>query len=79
MDMEEKTCDCPDPKICQELKMHIRGRLWEIWNNVNIDPSVAEKYRDLWRRQATAGKIPPKEVKPMAEPKRGGDCGCRKS
>ena len=46
------SCSCPDPELCRRLRRHIRGRLWEIWNGINIAADKAEAYRELWRRQA---------------------------
>lgn len=83
---QEPTCNCPDPALCQRLKKHINGRLWEIWNNINIDPKTAQKYRDLWERQAKLPTpkplprkplLPQKGGQPNGEPKRGCNCGRR--
>jgi hypothetical protein len=69
-----ESCTCPDPALCQRLKRHITGRLWEIWNNVNIDPKVAQQYRDLWERQAKTTRTTGGQ--PEGATKSGG-CGCR--
>ncbi len=64
-----ENCNCPNPALCEQLKKHINGRLWEIWNSVNIDPKVAESYRRLWQRQAGM------EEQPVGQSKRGCKCG----
>lgn len=71
-----EVCSCPNPALCVELKRHMRGRAWEIWNNINVDPIVAEKYRSTWKKQAkiltkSAVKAPPK-----TESKK--PCNCKK-
>jgi hypothetical protein len=48
----EAVCTCPDPALCARLRKHIKGRLWRIWNGIDIDPTEAMKYRILWTRQA---------------------------
>lgn len=58
-------CNCPDPALCAELKTHIAGRLWEIWNGINIDPEKAEKYRAMWRREAKG--LPALQNKPRID------------
>ncbi len=73
--MEEPLCACPDPTLCKRLNKHINGRLWEIWTGVNIDQQTAQKYRNLWERQAKTS-VPKAEVQPEGEKKRG--CGCGK-
>ena len=45
------SCKCPKPELCEELQQHINGRLWEIWNGINITPITAKKYRSMWRKQ----------------------------
>ena len=76
--MEPTTCTCPDPALCARLKRHINGRLWEIWNNVNIDPKTAQQYRDLWERQAKGGgeEAPTFRPRPTTKPRQPGGCNC---
>lgn len=75
----ENTCDCPDPALCQKLNKHMKGRLWDIWNGINIDPKTAQKYRELWSKQAKV-ETPKVETQKMAvqsdgEKKSGCKCG----
>lgn len=44
---------CPDPELCKRLGRHIHGRLWEIWNGVNISPEKAARYRAMWENGPT--------------------------
>ncbi len=43
---------CPDKELCLKLGRHIHHRLYEIWQGINIDPRLAQQYRNLWLRQA---------------------------
>jgi hypothetical protein len=68
-------CNCPDPKLCQRLKQHINGRLWEIWSGINIDPKTAAQYRTLWERQAgLKGGLA--DAEPKSQPVAGRPCNC---
>jgi len=65
---EQPLCNCPDWRLCQKLKKHINGRLWEIWNGTNIDAKTAQLYRNVWLRKAGLD----------SEVKATGGCGCGK-
>jgi|GEM_PF-5772232 len=76
--MEEK-CNCPEPELCKQLKMHVAGRLYEIWTGVNIDPEMAEKYRELWRkRAATTPELRSQSTDGSKSGQKKKDCGCKK-
>lgn len=61
--------NCPDEQLCQRLKHHIHGRLWEIWQGINISPDKALAYRNKWLTDA--GLSPEKSA---VQPK---GCGCK--
>lgn len=49
-------CGHPDPELCGRLGMHIHGRLWEIWNGINITAEKAAVFRAMWEAQACPHK-----------------------
>jgi hypothetical protein len=62
-------CPCKEPGWCEEYKMMMVGRLWDI---CHMDNETGDKYRELWKKMAqTKG-----DRKPVTEKK--GGCGCRK-
>jgi hypothetical protein len=67
-------CQCggPNAGLCAALKRHIRGRLWELWNGVNVAPAMAEGFRQRLLKRAGLSSVPagleprtPLEVLPL--------------
>jgi hypothetical protein len=70
-------CDCKEAGWCPHFKKNLVGRLWEIAKGINIDPAVADQYKQLWLKQAGL------EVPSLEAPKRQPDitrdgCKCNK-
>lgn len=60
-------CPCKEPGWCEEYKMNLIGRLWDL---CNMDNETGQKYRDLWKKMAQTKVERPVEKK--------GGCGCKK-
>ena len=58
------TCDHPEPLLCEQLGLHIHGRLYEIWKGTasGLTEAQCEEYRRYWISQAGALQVQPAKM-----------------
>jgi hypothetical protein len=63
--LPDGTCSCPNPAVCQRVKFHVIGRIWELWQ-------TRPDYRALWQALADGTPWPPPGGVPVAPSGRSG-------
>lgn len=66
---------CPDPALCNRLRRHVHGRLWEWWTGNcpperPCDQATREQYIELWETESLSLPTLQEQVEQAKRPRR---------